>query len=283
MTCNTFTPTSTSKKPSSAPSPKRDDVELFRAIAVVSGPVEALPHLNMRVIPQRWRLRGTCNHAVGLLAAVFLVPSVWACAAQGQAPNSAAPPSSNARITYTRTLAGSVPEYLALSVSSDGSGSYEGRPLSDPARPRALKLSLATTQKMFALASELNNFRDAELNSRKKVANLGLKTFTYESGGRKNEARFNFTQQKQARDLVDIFEKVASAEEAVDSLEYAIKYDPLSLPQELLSIQVALRNDDLAEPELMIPSLEQISSNPRFLHVAQVRAQDILKSVGRDK
>ena len=207
----------------------------------------------------------------------------WAHTMQGETANPAALPGGAARLTYTRTLAGSVPEYLALRVDSDGSGSYEGRRLSDPARPRQLKLSQATTQKIFALAAQLDNFRDVDLDSRKKVANLGLKTLTYERGGQKNQVQFNFTQQKQARDLVDLFEKVAAAEQAVDSLEYAIKYDPLGLPQELLNIQIALSHDDLAEPELMVPSLEQITSNPRFLHVAQARAQDILKSVGRDK
>jgi hypothetical protein len=251
-------------------------------IAAFSASIEAVPSASMRVIPQRSRLPRTSNPAAGLLAAALLLASVGAVAAQSPASGSSPPASSSARITYTRTLAGSVPEYLALSVNSDGSGSYEGRPINDPARPRALKLSAATTQNIFAIASQLNNFRDANLNSRKKVANLGLKTFTYESGSEKSEVQFNFTQQKQARDLVDIFEKVAAAEEAVDSLEYAIKYDPLSLPQELLSIQVALGRDDMAEPELMVPWLEQISSNPRFLHVAQARAQDILKSFNRD-
>jgi hypothetical protein len=204
-------------------------------------------------------------------------------AARGQAPDSSTTLVANPRITYTRTLPGSIPEYLALAVNADGSGTYEGRAISDSPRPRALKLSPATTEKIFALAAELNNFRGSNLNSRKKVANLGLKTLAYENGSEKNQAQFNFTQQKQARDLVDLFEKVAGAEQAVDSLEYAIKYDPLSLPQELLSIQIALNHDDLAEPALMVPSLEQISSNPRFMHVAQIRAQDILRSVNGTK
>jgi hypothetical protein len=222
--------------------------------------------------------------AATLLTATALVLAPQrARAAQSEPPNPSAVTTPGARLTYTRTLPGSIPEYLALIVNSDGSGSYEGRRLDDPAHPRALKLSAATTEKMFALAAELNHFHDANLNSRKKVANLGLKTLSYESGGEKNQVQFNFTQQKQARDLVDLFEKVASAEQAVDSLEYAIKYDPLALPQELLNIQIAMSHDDLAEPELMVPWLKQISTNPRFMHIAQLRAQDILNSVGGDK
>lgn len=189
----------------------------------------------------------------------------------------------NARITYTRTLAGSSPEYLAVTVNADGSGSYVGRRLNESAPPRALRLSPATTQRLFALAAQLHNFRSIDLDSHKKVADLGRKTLTYESRGERNEIQFNFTQERAGRELMDLFEGVANVEEQVDLLEYAIKYDPLSLPQELLAIQIALNHNELVDPQLMIPSLHEISSNPRFLHVAQVRAQDILSKVGSNQ
>jgi hypothetical protein len=47
----------------------------------------------------------------------------------------------------------------------------------------------------------------------------------------------------------------------------------------LLQIQIDLDKKALAEPELMIPALEEIARNPRFLHLAQVRAQNILERV----
>jgi len=185
----------------------------------------------------------------------------------------------SARITYTRTLAGSSPEYLAVAVNADGSGSYVGRRLDESAHPRALRLSPATTQRLFTLAAELNYFRSIDLDSHKKVADLGLKTLTYENGAERNQVKFNFTQERSGRELMDLFEGVANVEEQVDLLEYAIKYDPLSLPQQLLAIQIALNHNELVDPQLMIPSLQEISSNPRFLHVAQTRAQDILSRV----
>jgi hypothetical protein len=51
----------------------------------------------------------------------------------------------------------------------------------------------------------------------------------------------------------------------------------LSLPRELLQIQIDLDKRALADPELLVPSLEKIANNPRFLHLAQVRAQTILQ------
>ena len=181
------------------------------------------------------------------------------------------------KLTFSRTLKGSVPEYILITVDSNGSGTYEGRKLDDPPNPRPIQLSPATTRRLFDLCGELNNFHSLDLESHKKVANLGLKTMTYQGGGQVNRVEFNFTQNRVAQELADLFERIVSVGHHISSLEYAIKYDPLGLPRELLQIQIDFQNNALADPELMVPTLEKIARNPRFLHLAQVRAQDILR------
>jgi len=258
------------------------------ASAPASGVLPEFPKQGPQAGPKRLRLAGAavllvCTAGVVLCTA----PLRGAVAAQASAASSAQDPSASsspstgsARLTYTRTLAGSVPEYFSVSVNTDGSGVYEGGKIKEVRERRPLRLSPATTRKLFGLAAEVDDFRSLDADSHKKVANLGLKTLTYESTGEKHQVEFNFTQQKTVRDLMDLFEGVAAVEEAVTQLEYAIKYDPLSLPQQLLDIQIALNHNEMVDPELMVPSLEQISSNGRFLHLAQVRAQDILSRVG---
>ncbi|HXJ93587.1 MAG TPA: hypothetical protein VMT20_11965 [Terriglobia bacterium] len=216
---------------------------------------------------------------VPLTARPLAAPHRRILSAQDAGADASQASTASARMTYTRTLAGSSPEYLAVSVNADGSGSYVGRHLNEPDHPRALRLSPATTERLFALAAQLRYFKSVDLDSHKKVANLGRKTLTYENGDEKNQVEFNFTQDRAGRDLVDLFEGVANVEEQIDLLEYAIKYDPLSLPQDLLAIQIALNHNELVDPQLMVPSLQEICSNSRFMHVAQTRAQDILNRV----
>lgn len=180
-------------------------------------------------------------------------------------------------LTYTKTLKGSVPEFLKVSVNSEGVGAYEGRKLADAPSPRSLKLSAATTQRLFDLAHQLGNFRSLDLESHRKVANLGSKTFTYEAGGEQNRVEFNYTLNREAQQLSELFEKIASVEEHLAALEFAIKYDHLGLPRELLQIQIDLDNRALADPELLVPTLEKIVQNSHFLHLAQARAENILK------
>lgn len=213
--------------------------------------------------PETW---GLCVFAAALFAAA--PAALRADDAGGQA-----------RISYTRVLKGSAPEVIAVTVDSSGAGSYDGRKISDPPSPRKIQLSPATTRRIFTLAAELNDFQGVDLDSHKKVANLGQKTFAYEKEGRKYSTEFNYTLDRRAAELTDLFEGIASVEGYITSLEFAMQYDHLGLPRELLLIQIALNNKSLADPQLMIPALQRIVKDPRFLHLAQVRAQNILERV----
>lgn len=182
-----------------------------------------------------------------------------------------------ARLTYTKVMKGSVPEYLSITLNAKGEASYEGRKLNEPPEPYPLQLTEATTQRIFELAAALDYFQSDDLESHKKVANLGTKTFTYEADGRKNQVEFNYTRRRDAQELAAIFERIGGVARHIITLEYSIKYDRLMLPEQLRRIQVDLDKRALADPELMAPTLEKIVRNPRFLHLAKSRAEDILQ------
>jgi len=184
-----------------------------------------------------------------------------------------------ARLSFTKVLKGSSPEYMSLTVDVDGAGTYDGRSLADPASPHPLQISRTTTQHLFSLAQSLGNFRAIDLESRHKVADLGRKTFVYESGGETNRVEFNYTENRAAQELTAEFEKIATVEQHITQLDYAIKYDPLSLPEQLRQIQIELSQHELVEVALLAPTLEKITTNSRFLHLAQSRAQAILERI----
>jgi hypothetical protein len=208
------------------------------------------------------------------LAAAGPISWGWAGAPPAPHPEETGNPP---RLTFTKELKGSVPECVTLSVTTDGAALYEGRPCSDPPNPRSFKLSPATTRRLFDLAAQLDNFKSMDLESHKKVANLGLKTFTYENGAEKNQVQFNYTLRREAQELSDLCERISSVQQHVMALEYLMKYDHLGLPKELRQIQIDLDNHALADPEIMGPTLERIARNPKLLHLAQSRAEDILQ------
>ncbi len=183
------------------------------------------------------------------------------------------------RITYIKILKGSYPEYVSITVDRRGSALYEGRKLDDPSTPQSFRLGNSTTEKIFALAASLNNFESIDLESYKKVANLGRKTFIYDDGKTKNQSEFNFSQRHEAQELIDVFERISAVAMYIAALEHSIQFDHLSLPAQLLQIQTDLNRHALENPEIMSPTLEKIARNPRFLHLAQTRAQGILDRI----
>ena len=168
---------------------------------------------------------------------------------------------------------------MALSIDANGKGTYDSHKLEDPPAPRPLQISAGTTAQIFSLAESLNDFRSLDLDSHHKVANMGLKTLTYEAGKEINKVQYNYTENRTAQQLTDIFEKIGNVEEQIAQLEYAMKYDHLSLPQALRQIQEGLDDHNYVEAALMIPTLEKISTNPRFMHLAQARAQEIMQRI----
>jgi hypothetical protein len=204
-----------------------------------------------------------------------LLPGVYKLQAQGTP--------SVPRLTFTKTLKDSSPEYMALSIDANGNGTYDSHKLDDSPAPRPLQISAGTTARIFSLAESLHYFHSVDLDSHHRVANMGLKTLTYEAGADINRVQYNYTENRAAQQLTDILERIGNVEEQIRQLEYDMKYDHLSLPEALRQIQVGLNEHNYVEATLMIPTLEKISSNSHFMHLAQSRAQEIMQRIQEDK
>ena len=192
-------------------------------------------------------------------------------------------PASGPRITFTKTLIGSTPEYFALKIDAAGNGTYDSHKVDDPSSPRPLQISAKTTGQIFSLARSLNFFRSIDLDSHRKVANMGMKTLIYEDAGQTNTVQFNYSENHSAKDLADLLEKIANVEERIGQLEYAMKYDRLNLPHLLGQIQYGMESGYFAEPEMMLPTLEKIANDSHYLHLAQTRAIAIEKRIHKGK
>ncbi|MGA8183852.1 MAG: hypothetical protein WB819_09425 [Terriglobia bacterium] len=211
--------------------------------------------------------------AVGLLVAgLAVVPSL--SAQQADTP---------ATLTYIKVMKGSVPEYTSLTVDANGDGSYDGRRLDESPKPRSLKLSPGTTAALFQAASVLGDFHSIRLESHKSVANMGLKTFIYRHNGQENKVEFNYTRNKRAEELLSIFEGIADVEQHIGTLEYSSRYDVLGLPSALTRVEIDLDNKALVDPQLMVPILKKIAGDSQYLHIAQIRAADILRRIQGSK
>ncbi len=193
------------------------------------------------------------------------------------------PTGTGPRITFTKTLIGSTPEFFALKIDARGKGTYDSHKLDEPSSLRPVQISARTTEQIFSLAQSLDYFRSGDLDTHHKIANMGLKTLMYEDAGETNTVQFNYSENHFAQQLDDTLEKIGNVEERIGQLDYAMKYDRLELPHLLGQIADGLENGYFVETELMIPTLEKISNDPRYLHLAQNRAREIEQRIHKGK
>jgi hypothetical protein len=129
------------------------------------------------------------------------------------------------------------------------------------------------------LASQLGYFRGSALETKKKLANMGKKTVLYENGAERGEQTYNYSELPEAQELTNLFEKLSATQQHLITLERQMRYDKLALMKQLLFIDSAVTRKDLAEPQLLVPVLEQIATNKTFLGIAQQRAKIVLSKI----
>ena len=198
-------------------------------------------------------------------------------AAQALPRKTPPPKSPSARVFKT-----SYPEFVEIKINQAGTGSYDIRQLDEDANPQPFEVSPPLAQRIFELAAKLNNFQNVDLDVHRRLANLGAKSLLYEKGAEKHEADFNYTLDDSATQLVNIFEGLARQTTDLSDLVRTMRYDHLGVNDVLLQIERDYNNKLLPEPERLLPTLDQLAADEKFVDIARNRARDARHSHPRD-
>jgi hypothetical protein len=223
---------------------------------------------------------------LSLLALVAAVPAAAQEPASGQpareanvAASAASAPAGDT-IIFQKVFKQSTPEFVEIKLNRKGDSTYDIRQLDDEPNPESFSVTPALAEKIFTLAADLHDFSGVDLEVRRRVANLGEKTFLYEKGGVTNKVTFNFTTNESANKLLAIFEGLSLEDQYADQLRRSMRYDPLGLNDILIRLERDLGSDMLPDPQALAPLLKQIASNSKYLDIARQRAKAILISFG---
>jgi hypothetical protein len=184
------------------------------------------------------------------------------------------------RLFYSKSFPGSVPAYFQVTLEQNGDAEYREAP--DEDNPLKFHLTEAETREVFGLAEKLDYFKHP-LESPVKVAFMGTKTFRYENGEGKNEVKFNFTEDPQARELLDWFERMGESAEHRIELERTAKYDRLGVLKALLLLESAMDRKRLVGMDQYLPMLDRIAKNESYMHTARARAAEIAEAIRNPK
>ena len=187
---------------------------------------------------------------------------------------------SGAKLTFRRVFKGSSPEFIEITVREDSdTAAYEIRQLDEDPGAFPFQVSAAWRAKMFDLAAQLKHFQGQDLDVHRKIANLGEKTFRWESGTEVHEAKFNYTLNSAAAQLLQVFEGLARQQEHVDLITRRMKYDRLGINDALLQFESDLNRSLMPEPQRVLPMLDQIAGDSQFVDIARQRARSLAERI----
>lgn len=184
------------------------------------------------------------------------------------------------QIFYSKSFPGSVPAYVEIKLDKSGNGEYREAPNED--NPLKFQASESDVNEIFELAGKLENFA-RPLESPLKVAFMGMKTFRWQDGTRKNEVKFNYSEDPDAKLLADWFERITETEQHLINLERSAKYDKLGVNKALLLIQISLERKRLIAAQQLLPALDRISKNEAYMHMARQRATSLAETIRASK
>jgi hypothetical protein len=184
------------------------------------------------------------------------------------------------KLTYTKSFPGSSPAYVEITVQRNGESEYKEE-VNDE-NPLKFKLSEADAASMFELSDKMNHFTGT-LESGLKVAFMGKKTFRWEGDGGPHSATFNYSEDLEAKTLLDWFERIAETERALIDLERTVRFDKLGVQDSILRIEVARNQKRLVAEEQFLPLLDRVVNNEKYLHMARTRAAALVESIRAPK
>jgi hypothetical protein len=180
--------------------------------------------------------------------------------------------SARGQLTMSKSFPGSVPAYSEVRIDAEGNVEYREDPKDED--PLKFQISASEKQAIFDLVEKLGHFT-RPLESGLKVAKMGDKTFRWE----KNEVTFNFSEDPDAKALLDWYENICETERDYIALETAAKYDKLGVEKALLQLEISWDDKHLVGPQQMLPMLDRIAKNESFLHMARTRAADLADKI----
>lgn len=207
-----------------------------------------------------------------MLAAVLVLRCAPSYAKRHVAANPESAPAETT-ITYRKVFKTSFPEFVEIKLNQQGVGTADLRQLDEDANPQPFEIGPPLAQRIFALAAKLHNFQGVDLEVHRRLANLGEKTFTYQSGAETHETRFNYTLDESATQLVNIFEGLSRQSTDLSDLIRTMRYDRLGVNDVLQTIETDFDHKLLPEPARLLPALDQLGVDDKFIDIARQKAR----------
>jgi len=193
-----------------------------------------------------------------------------------------APQQSFLRFSYCHEYPVGTFEKQCIELGADGTGKTELKRRGFDATAATITLSDSAKEKFLSTLAGTRNLADAQkYESKKKIANLGLKRVVLEMPSETRKADFNYSDLKEVTALMNFFDALLNQQVWMSSVEVAAQYERLSIPDRLDDLEQQLKIGRMGDPQALIPVLDKLIQNDRILqyardHATQIKAQILI-------
>ncbi|MEP6850284.1 MAG: hypothetical protein ABI999_15600 [Acidobacteriota bacterium] len=152
-------------------------------------------------------------------------------------------------------------------------------PITEP-----IKLSQTTLDKIAASIAALDFLNSNEnYQYEKDYSHLGNITFRLRKDGREREIHFNYTTNKDAKDLADEYRRISNQIIWVFDMNVARENQPLDAPRQMDALESYMQRNEIADPTQLLEFLRSLSQDERIPLIARNHAGKIIKKIEKDK
>jgi hypothetical protein len=143
-----------------------------------------------------------------------------------------------------------------------------------------IQLSAAALERIKAVWQALN-FLDSTENYQyeKDYSHLGNMTFMMKKDKRERTAKFNWTVNPDAKNLMDEYRRIGQQFVWIFDIGVARENQPLEAPRLMDSLDSLIKRNEISDAAQMIPMLKELSNDERIPLIARNHATRIIKEV----
>jgi hypothetical protein len=188
------------------------------------------------------------------------------------------------QFTYCRAAPSGPFESLCIQLNPSGDGETQFKRREGDDLKFGIMLSPGGTSQFLDLLAGTKYLANANsYESKKKVANLGMKHLTLEMSAVRREAKFNYSEMKDVGALVDYFEALIALETMAVDLGWAVQFDRLGVPDRLDRLESFVKAGRIADPKSLIAVLDVVSSDEHIVNYARAHARALKDKIATIK
>jgi hypothetical protein len=152
-------------------------------------------------------------------------------------------------------------------------------PITEP-----VELSAGTLDKIKAALTALDFLNSTEdYQYEKDYSHLGNVAFRLKKDGREREVHFNYTTNKDAKELADQYRRISNQVIWIFDMNVSRENQPLDAPRQMDALQSYMERNEIADPNQLIPFLQGLTNDERIPLIARNHAGKIIKQIEKQK